>query len=116
MAFAIFYEPSDASQIAGSINGAGLPTTLRNLGKKYWNAGLRDWQVAPLGSSPLDPPEACSTCRTIVIDGPGCTLAEFRQLLLDVAAFIGTDAARYLIALSADMGGTSGAIEPWPMA
>jgi len=114
VAFAIFYEPSDVSQIAGSIQGATLPTTLRNLGKKYWNAGLKNWQSAPLGQSPADPPGACSSCHVIVIDGPGCTLAEFRQLLLDVAAFIGTDAARYLIALSEDMGGISGAVEPWP--
>ncbi len=114
MAFAIFYDPSDASSIVGSVNAATLPTAMRNLARKYWNGGLNAWATAPLGGSPLDDPQYWGDARTIVIDGPGLTLAEFRQLLLDIAAFLGTDAARYLIALSADMGGHSGAIEPWP--
>lgn len=114
MAFAIFYDPADASSIAGSIQAATLPTTLRNRARKYWNAGLSDWATAPLGGSPDDPPETWENARTIVIDGAGVTLAEFRQVLLDIAAFLGTASAQYLIALSADMSGRSGAIEPWP--
>lgn len=113
MAFAIFYEPSDLSSIAGSIQAATLPNSIKQTGLKYWNGGLKNWATAPLGFSPDDPPGSCDTCRRIVISGPQVTLAEFRQLLLDIAAFLGTDAARYLIALSADMGGRSGAIEPW---
>jgi hypothetical protein len=114
MAFAIFYEPVDLSSLAGSVRAATLPTNLKNLGTKYWNAGLKNWASAPIGQSPAEEPGACSLCRTVVMSGAGVTLAEFRQLLLDVAAFLGTDAARYLIALSADMGGSAGAIEPWP--
>ncbi len=114
MAFAIFYEPSDVAQIAGSIEAVTLPQALKTTGRKYWNGGLKDWATAPLGVSPDDTTADCPTCRMIVISGPQVTLAEFRQLLLDIAAFLGTDAARYLIALSADMGGRSGAIEPWP--
>lgn len=115
MAFAIFYDPSDASQIAGSVNANTLPTAMKNLARKYWNGGLKNWATAPLGGSPDDPPsEWGSGSRIIVVDGAGCTLAEFRQLLLDIAAFLGTEDARYLIALSEDMGGRSGAIEPWP--
>jgi hypothetical protein len=115
MAFAIFYEPVDTSQIAGSIQAATLPTALKNTARKYWNNGLKDWATAPYGDSPYDPPNPNTLCRTIVIDGPGCTLAEFRQVLLDIAAFLGTESAQYLIALSQDMGGVSGAVEPWPI-
>lgn len=89
MAFAIFYELSDLSAIAGTTQSSALP-----------NAD--------------DPVGACPLCRVVVISGTGNTLADFRQMLLDIANFFGTDAARYLIALSADMGVRSGAIEPWP--
>ena len=117
MAFAIFFDPYDAAAIAGSINAATLPVTLRNLGRKYWNGGIRNWATAPVGGSPLEDPSTWEFARTIVIDGAGCTLAEFCQLLLDVGAFIGsgTVAGHYLEKLSVDCGQVGGAIEPWPM-
>lgn len=114
MAFAIFYEPSDLSSIAGSVQAGTLPQALKTTGLRYWNGGLKTWATAPLGQSPDDPVGACPLCRIVVMSGSQVTLAGFRQLLLDVAAFLGTESARYLIALSADMGGRSGAIEPWP--
>lgn len=113
MAFAIFYELSDLSSIAGTTQTASIPTALRNEARKYWNAGLSGWSTAPLGQSPYEQAGACATCRTVVVTYG--TLAAFRQLLYDIANAIGTDAARYLIALANDMGGTSGAVEPWPV-
>jgi hypothetical protein len=112
--FAIFYEPEDVSQIAGSVNAATLPQALKNTGKKYWNGGLSGWATAPLGHAPTD--NSCPLCRVVVINGPQCSLAEFRQLLLDIGAFIGagTVAGDYLVALSVDMGTAAGAVEPWP--
>ena len=112
MAFAIFFEPEDASQIAGSLNAATLPTALKNEGRKYWNGGLKNWATAPVGTFPGDE-ASCPLCRTLVINGSGCTLAGLRQLMLDIAAFLGTDSARYLIALAEDMGLTGK--EPWPI-
>lgn len=114
MAFAIFYELEDLSSIAGSIQASSLPQQMKGTINHYWQGGVKNWDTAPVGQSPSDPPGACPACRTLVVTYG--TLAEFRQLLLDVAAALGTDAARYLIALSQDMGGSSGAVEPWPPA
>jgi len=115
MAFAIFYEPEDVATITGSINAGTLPQNLKTTARKYWNGGLKDWATAPLGHAPTD--NSCPLCRIVVIDGAQCTLAEFRQLLLDVGAFLGnaTVAGDYLVALSVDMGSPAGAIEPWPI-
>lgn len=116
MAFAIFYELSDLSSIAGSVQSVSLSNTLRQRVKKYWDGGLSGWATAPLGVSPGDPPNPLS--HIVVVSGAALTLADFRQLLLDVAAALGGNQgpAQYLIALSADMGGASGAVEPWPPA
>jgi len=114
MAFAIFYELEDLSSIAGSITASSLPPHLRSTINKYWNGGVKDWATAPVGQSPADPPGACTLCRTLVITYGN--LAEFRQLLRDVATALGTPSAMYLIALARDMEGESGAMEPWPPA
>jgi len=113
MAFAIFFEPEDASQIAGSINAATLPVALRNEGRKYWNGGLKDWATAPVGAPPGD--LACPLCRTLVIDGPGLTLAAFIALCREVGAFIGsgTVAGHYLEKLAVEMAQTGR--DPWPI-
>ena len=112
MAFAIFYEFADASALAGTLNAGALPNAIKNEARRYWNGGLKDWSSAPVGQSPFDPPGACTQCRTIVITYG--TLAGFRQLCYDAANALGTEAARYLIALADDMAGVSGAVEPWP--
>jgi hypothetical protein len=111
MAFAIFYEPEDVSQIAGSVNAQTLPTALKNEARKYWNNGLKDWATAPVGTFPGDE-LSCPLCRTVVIDGPGLTLAGFIQVCLDIAAFIGGDAGNYLTKLANDMQQTGR--DPWP--
>ena len=122
MAFAIFYEPSDLSSIAAN----GLPSSpivqqltnaQRQTAQRVWNGGLSQWQVAPVGQSPLDPAGACPLCRTLVIDAsPNVTLQQFRDLLYAIANVLGGGPeVHYVRALADDMGGTSGAIEPWPM-
>jgi len=117
VAFAIFYEPSDISQIAGSLNAATLPTALKNEGRKYWNGGLKNWATAPIGHAPGD--NACPLCRVVVIDAPGLTLAGLIALCNAVGAFIGsgTVAGHYLEKLAVDMGDpNAGGVEPWPPA
>lgn len=114
MAFAIFFEPEDAAKIAGSIDAASLPIGLKNEGRRYWNAGLKDWATAPVGAPPGD--TSCPLCRTIVMDAPGCTLTGFIVLCRQVGAFIGsgTVAGHYLEKLATEMGQTG--VEPWPPA
>lgn len=114
MAFAIFFEPSDLSAIAGSTTAATLPQSLKTTGLRYWNGGLKNWATAPLGHAVSD--NSCPLCRVVVMSGSQVTLAGFRQLLLDVGAFLGgaTVAGDYLVALSVDMGVPSGGQEPWP--
>jgi hypothetical protein len=112
MAFAIFYDLGDLSSLAGTTQTASLPTNLKNEARKYWNGGLKDWSTAPVAQSPYEEPGACPNCRRVVITYG--TLAAFRQLLYDIANYLGTEAARYLIALADDMGGLAGAVEPWP--
>ena len=114
MAFAIFFEPEDASQIAGSVNAATLPTALRNEGRKYWNGGLKNWATAPVGAPPGD--TSCPLCRTLVMDGPGLTLAAFIALCQQIGAFIGsgTVAGHYLEKLAVEMAQTG--VDPWPPA
>jgi len=114
MTFAIFFEPEDAAQIAGSINAATLPIALKNEGRKYWNAGMKNWATAPVGTFPGDE-LSCPLCRILVMDAPGCTLAGFITLCTEVGAFIGsgTVAGHYLEKLAVEMAQTG--IEPWPI-
>lgn len=117
MAFAIFYNLADLSSIAGSSQSLSLSNALRQRIKPYWDGGLSGWATAPQGQSPND---AFDPDSRIVVVNPGNkgNLADFRQLLRDIAAFLGgaSGPAQYLIALAADMEGVSGAIEPWPPA
>lgn len=110
MAFAIFYELGDLSALVGTARAPSLPNTLKNRVTAYWNGGLKNWDTSPLGAAPGD--TSCPLCHTLVISTG--TLADFRQLLLDIAGFFGTAQAQYLITLSNDMGGSDGAREPWP--
>jgi hypothetical protein len=112
MAFAIFFELGDLSTMVGSARAPSLPNTLRNRVTTYWNAGLRNWDTAPLASAPGD--TACPLCRRVIITSG--TLADFIQLLKDVAAFFGTKESEYLIALANEISQPHGGVEPWPPA
>jgi len=121
MAFAIFYELSDLSSIVanagqGSAILASLTPQQRQIAQRCWNGGLSGWQTAPVGQSPADPPGSCNLCRRLVIDTtPAVTLQQFRDLLYAIAANFGNGPeVQYIKALADDMGGVSGAIEPWP--
>jgi hypothetical protein len=118
MAFAIFYELSDLSSLAGSVQVSSFPNKLKNDLRPYWQNGLSGWATAPVGQSPYEGPGSCNSCRRCVITYG--TLAEFRSLLLQVATALGDDGtlespAKYLRRLVEDMGGTAGAVEPWPV-
>lgn len=122
MAFAIYYEQSDLAAIAANVNGLQFPSNAdRNLAKAFWDAGLKNWQTAPLGvvsvCNPGEPPNPLS-CQLVIsgnYQGQPLTLQQFRDLLYRIAAMNGVaEAVRYIRALADDMGGASGACEPYP--
>ena len=115
MAFALFYEPEDLAvlELYVCTKRTLLTPADRQLALKCWNGGLKDWGTALLGQSPFEEPGASPKARMIVIDDPGVTLQEFRDLLYRTAVAI--PGAGYLKSLSDDMGGSSGAVEPWPV-
>jgi hypothetical protein len=123
MAFAVFYEHTDLAAIVANANPnnslmSQLTSAQRQIARRVWDGGLKDWQTAPFGQSPFDPPGACSLCRTVVINAtPNVTLQEFRDLLTAVANIVGVGPdVQYIRSLAEDMGGVSGAVEPWPIA
>lgn len=118
--FAIFYEQGDLAQITANVQaiGAGSFVGLTNTDKtnatRLWNAGLKNWATAPLGQSPYEQPGSCPTCRQLVISGTQVNLQMLRDLLYKVCRLpSSTVDMQYLCALADDMGGTSGAVEPW---
>jgi hypothetical protein len=115
MAFAIFYEHSDLAAVVANASPFVLSGGDRVIANKVWNGGLKNWQTAPYGQSPFEEPGASPLARVIVIDS-SVTLAEFRALLYRIAGRLGaTPDVQYVRALADDMGGTSGAVEPWPV-
>lgn len=108
MSFGICWEFVDMAAMAGSLNGASLPTTLRNEARRYLNGGLDHWDTSPAGVFPGSDPSLCPNCH-IVTCSYG-TLVAFIQLLRDIAAWFvsqgtSTDATRYLLALADDIEG-----------
>lgn len=55
--FAIFYKPSDVDAIAAWATNPNLSGGLRTYANRLWNAGLKDWSVAPQATQ--DETEAC---------------------------------------------------------
>lgn len=116
MAFAIWYNRSDVTPIAAEFTRQDLANADRAFAQSCWNAGLSGWNTAPIETDPFhangDP-----DCRRIVVNGKHqgqtITLAQFRAFLYRQSALPG---AEYLAALADDMGGASGAMEPWPPA
>lgn len=112
--FAIYFNMEDFSSLAGTARAAGLPNSLRSRVTPYWNGGLKDWASAPLAHAPGD--DACSDCRRLIINVNNGSLAEFRQLLLDIAAHFGTTdtAANYLVKLANELQYWYGGKDPYP--
>lgn len=114
MAFAIFYNREDATRIAAEFTRADLPNADRAFALSCWNAGLNTWnQFNPAPPNHDGPPNG--DANIIVVNGKhqgkDITLAQFRAFLYRYADAAG---AEYLRALADDMGGYSGAVEPWP--
>lgn len=109
MAFAILYEMPDLNVIGGAASAvnANISTADKNLARKYWQGGIRDWSSAPAYTG--DP--YCPDCRILVCTYG--TVAEFVALLHRLADAIAGDTL-YLHALADDIAGSSGHIEPYP--
>jgi len=110
MAFALLYELSDLNWIGGSTNAAASLQALtpgdRNLARKYWNGGIKDWATAPPYTGE---PLTCPLCRILVVNFG--TVAELVGLLHRIADALGGDAL-YLHAIANDVA-DSGHIEPY---
>ena len=114
MAFAIFYNREDATRIAAEFTRADLPQADKSFAQSCWNAGLNMWnQDNPAPAEHDGPPQG--DANIIVVagkhQGNPITLQQFRDFLYRYSTATG---AQYLAALADDMGGWSGAVEPWP--
>lgn len=113
MAFAMFYNRQDASQIAAEVGRTDLSAADKNYGQKLWNGGLKDWSSAPV--APANSPyfgegvEAGNPTLIFVVSGVGVSKAETADWLMRLA---GDSASYYLEAIALDMLQT--AVEPWP--
>lgn len=122
MAFAIFYNPADLTELMSGLTRADLPQGERALCNAFWNSGVSTWQTAPVAADEwrcVDTPlgQRCDDVRMIVVSGKfqgkDLTLQQFRDLLYRLTAPLN---APILSALADDMAGRSGAVEPWPEA
>ena len=114
MAFAIFYNREDATRIAAEFTRADLPQADKAFAQSCWSAGLDTWnQDNPAPPEHDGPPNG--DANIVIISGKHqgstITLQQFRDFLYRYADNAG---AEYLRALANDMGGWSGAVEPWP--
>jgi hypothetical protein len=114
MAFALFYNRQDASQIAAEITRSDLSTSDKNLAQKLWNGGLKNWSSAPV--APVNSPyfgEGVPDNPTlmIVVNAVGVS----KQNLIDwLNRLAPTSGCYYLGAIAADV--AVSAVEPWPPA
>ena len=113
MAFALFYNREDLTPISAEVTRATLPQGEKQFALACWHAGIDGWDTAPI--APLEKQEGDPDTRILVVSGnfqgSPITLQAFRDFLYRMSANPG---AIYLSALADDMGGSSGAIEPWP--
>lgn len=113
MAFAIFYNREDATRIAAEFTRSSLPQADKSFAQSVWNAGLNTWDRFNPDPRPGQPQP--NDANIIIIDGKHqgqtITLQQFRAFLYRYSTEPG---AIYLAALADDMGGSSGAVEPWP--
>lgn len=120
MAYAIFYNHQDLTAIAANVEAtlAGnydqyLTVQERNNAKQVfqraWTGGLSGWSTSPL--APLEHRDDVD-CRIVVVTGQQVSLQALRQVLYLLAQKV--PGAAYMRAISDDLGGWSGAVEPWP--
>lgn len=120
MAFAIFYNMADLTEIATHVQAlmagnynAFLTTQERNsinqTFQRFWTTGGSGWQTAPL--APVERRDDPDT-RIIVITSAQINLQTLRGALLTLSQKV--PAAAFMGAIYRDLGGVSGAVEPWP--
>lgn len=105
MAFAIFYDDSDAQAIAGALTRADLTNAERQQAQKFWNGGLKDWQTAPFGLSPCADASVApaNSSRRLVISAVGLTKQDFVNLLNTIGTRVGGTVGGYLTTLALDV-------------
>ena len=109
MSFTIFYNLNDLKILIDGLSRVDLPESDKILALKYLDAGLKNWDTAPLGQSPFEEPIPTNTARVVTVGGENTSLVEFRTLLYRIAKqFPDTS---YLKSLADDMTGNCGAIE-----
>lgn len=112
MAFAIFYNREDVTRIIAEFQRSDIPNQDRNFAASVWNAGLNTWSTAAPDPRPEEQP---TDALMVVVDGKHqgstITLQQFRDFLFKWGQQPG---AEYLLAIYDDLGGKSGAEEPWP--
>jgi hypothetical protein len=67
--FAIFYKPADVDAIAAWATNPNLAQGLRTYANRLWNAGLKDWSVAPQAAQTTA--EACVSVPGSTVPGTG---------------------------------------------
>lgn len=121
MAYAIFYEHEDLTQIAANVQATlasnydqFLTTQERNSVKqtfqRAWNGGLNGWSTAP--QAPPEKQEGDPLMTIVVVSGTQVSL----QALIDALRLLGTKVpnAAYMGRIADDLMGASAAVEPWP--
>lgn len=121
MAFAIFYNHQDLTQIAANVEATlannydqFLTTQERNSVKqtfqRAWTGGLSGWSTAPI--APPNKQEGDPDTRIIVVSGAQVSLAALIAAVLLIGQKV--PGALYMQAIADDLSRSSGAVEPWP--
>lgn len=119
--YAIFYNHEDLTAIAANVQATlasdydnFLTTQERNTVKqtfqRAWNGGLNGWATAPV--APPEKQEGDPDTRIIVVSGQQVSLQALRNALYVLASRV--PGAAYMGRIADDLGGSSGAVEPWP--
>lgn len=123
MAFALFYNLADLTPLMQQVNRQDFAARDRQFALALWNAGLNQWQTAPIAPQQY----RCATneatvevlcdddMRIIVIDGNSqgqpITLAQTVTWLRSLQSYMNVDPI--VFAVADDMVNT--AVEPWPV-
>ena len=114
MAFAMFYNRQDVSQIVAEISRSDISAADKSCALKLWNGGLKNWSTtapAPANSPYFGEGIPANPTLMFVVGGSGVT----RQLTVEWLRRLSVgSASAYLEAIAEDMLIT--AVEPWPPA